>query len=190
MSTKIYNVNTADFFTIPGGITLPNGMQQSLGETLTPEAIAAGWRYVVPAVRGERFKESHWAEDGADWREIVTDYTDAELAAKAEAEAAAKEAEAQANAANAAAILQSKCARYGGPVMVLAQQLALVGWKIPCEAEQVVADLLGRVAAGTLTAEQETARNRIADVYGVLQAFGASNRDIADVWAVVQPKEG
>jgi len=183
MSRQIYNVKKAEFSTIPGGITLPNGMQQSIGETLTPEAIAAGWRYVVSEVHGERFKESRWSEDGDNWREIVTDYTDAELAAKAEAEA-------QTNAANAAAFLQAKCAKYGGPVMVLAQQLAIVGWQIPCEAEQVVADLLGRVATGTLTAEQEQARNRIADVYAVLQAFGASNQDIADVWEQVKPKEG
>jgi len=74
MSTKIYNINTAEFFTIPGGITLPNGMQQSLGETLTPEAIAAGCRYVVPAVHGKWFKGSRWVEDGADWKETATDY--------------------------------------------------------------------------------------------------------------------
>ena len=90
--------------------------------------------------------------------------------------------------AQQAAELQTKIQRWGGLVAALSQQLYVVGWSIPCDSSEVIAGLVARVAAGTLTADQETARARVADLYAILKQFGATDADIADVWDSIKVK--
>jgi hypothetical protein len=97
--TPIYNVLTNTPATMPCNIW----GNRSLHETLDAQAVADGWRYVRAAVRGERYKESTWADNGVDYSETATDYTEQEWAEKMDALAADMQAAADAATAATAA---------------------------------------------------------------------------------------
>lgn len=70
--------------------TLPCGMgTRSLGLALDGQAIADGWRYLIPAAHGKRYKASTWTDSGTEYRETAIDYTDAEWSAVTNAAAIA-----------------------------------------------------------------------------------------------------
>jgi hypothetical protein len=83
--TPIYNVITEQRATMPCAIW----GNRSLNETLDAQAIKDGWRYEKAAAHGERYKASIWSDDGENYTESTTDYTDQEWADKQAAEAAA-----------------------------------------------------------------------------------------------------
>jgi hypothetical protein len=97
--TPIFNVITEQRATMPCAIW----GNRSLNETLDAQAIADGWRYERPAAHGERYKDSTWADDGVNYTETATDYTEQEWNDKLDAVAADMQAAADAaTAANAA----------------------------------------------------------------------------------------
>ena len=161
MSVRIYNVQTKTYFTIPGGITLPNGIQQSLGETLTPEAIAAGWRYYRPAPHGERYNFSTWIDSGEEYVEATTDYTDSEWAiivAQREAAAAAAEAAAKAIEQD----LDEYERRMKAVVLVLVDEINLLrGWVTGFKAEVAAATSLADLKARVATTPNMPARTGV-----------------------------
>jgi hypothetical protein len=83
--TPIYNVITNQRAEMPCAIW----GNRSLNEVLDAQALADGWRYVKAAQHGERYKVSTWADDGVNYTESTTAYTDQEWAEKLAAEAAA-----------------------------------------------------------------------------------------------------
>jgi hypothetical protein len=86
--TPIFNVITNQRATMPCAIW----GNRSLNEVLDAQALADGWRYEKAAPHGERYKASTWADDGVNYTEATTDYTEQEWAEKQAAEAAAAEA--------------------------------------------------------------------------------------------------
>jgi hypothetical protein len=97
--TPIFNVITEQRATMPCNMW----GNRSLNETLDAQAIADGWRYERVAAHGERHKASTWADDGVNYTETATYYTEQEWAAKLDAIAADMQAAADAaTAANAA----------------------------------------------------------------------------------------
>jgi hypothetical protein len=98
--TPIYNVMTEQRATMPCAIW----GSRSLNEVLDAQAIKDGWRYLKAAPRGEKYKASKWADDGVNYTESTSDYTEKELSdMQAAAAAAAKDAAAAAAAADIAA---------------------------------------------------------------------------------------
>ena len=74
-------------------------------------------------------------------------------------------------------------------VAVLQANLSTVGWSIPCDAEAVTADLIGRAHAKTLTEAQRKAKDDIFQAYFILQSKGVTNSDIAAIWALIGGEE-
>jgi hypothetical protein len=106
--TPIFNVTNGQRATMPCNMW----GNRSLSETLDEQAVADGWRYVRAAQRGERYKESTWADDGECYTETATDYTEQEWAEKQEALAADMKAAADAaTAANAAYVAEVQALR-------------------------------------------------------------------------------
>jgi hypothetical protein len=147
--TPIYNVTNGQRATMPCNIW----GNRSLNETLDAQAIADGWRYVRAAVRGERYKESTWADDGVDYTETATDYTDQEWAAKMDAIAADMQAAADAaTAANAAYVAEVQSLRdaYAAATGQLCQlaDLPVVRVLTLAEIHEAVLPLLSGASAG------------------------------------------
>jgi hypothetical protein len=86
--TPIINATNGQRATMPCSIW----GNRSLNEVLDEQALADGWRYEKAAAHGARYKSSTWADDGVNYTEATTDYTDQEWADKQAAEAAAAEA--------------------------------------------------------------------------------------------------
>ena len=76
--------------TIPcgGGALARTPANESIGERLTPAAIAAGWRYCIEAPAIAHQKSESWTDDGTTMTQLRTPYTAEEIAAQ-EAQAAA-----------------------------------------------------------------------------------------------------
>jgi hypothetical protein len=149
--TPIFNVITEQRATMPCNIW----GNRSLNETLDAQAIADGWRYVRAAVRGERYKESTWADDGVDYTETATDYTDQEWADKMDALAADMQAAADAaSAANAAYMAELQALRdaYAAATGQLCQLAGLPVVRVLTLAEihAAVMPLLSGESAGTV----------------------------------------
>jgi len=89
MQTVIHN-ETLVIRTIScgGGVLAGTPANESIGERLTPAAIAAGWRYCIEAPAIAHQKSEGWTDDGTTMTQWRTPYTDAEIAAQ-EAQAAA-----------------------------------------------------------------------------------------------------
>jgi hypothetical protein len=83
--TPIINITNGQRATMPCAIW----GNRSLNETLDEQALADGWRYEKAAAHGERYKASTWADDGENYTEATTDYTEQEWADKQATEAAA-----------------------------------------------------------------------------------------------------
>lgn len=118
----IYNVNTKQLATMPCSIW----GNRSLGEDLDAQAIADGWRYVVPAPHGERYMRSDWADTGTEYRETAVDFDAAQWAAIV----AAREAKVAADAAAPADIQLGKATlrtHADGSVEILSGTLILPG---------------------------------------------------------------
>jgi hypothetical protein len=98
--TPIINVITNQRATMPCAIW----GNRSLNEVLDAQAIEDGWRYEKAVAHGERYKASTWADDGVNYTEATTDYTEQEWADKQVAEAAAAAAARLASFAPYAAI--------------------------------------------------------------------------------------
>jgi hypothetical protein len=87
--------------TIPcgGGALTGTPANESIGEQLTPAAIAAGWRYCIEAPAIAHQKSEGWTDDGQRLTQYRTPYSAEELsaqAAQAEDDRAAREAAAAA----------------------------------------------------------------------------------------------
>ncbi len=90
---RIVNGKVVERRTLPASIN--NASVQAPGR-LTAEALARGWRDVVPVADRTNVKVSTWADTGSQWVESVTRWTPAELAQQA-ADAAAAQAVAESN---------------------------------------------------------------------------------------------
>jgi hypothetical protein len=149
--TPIFNVTNGQRATMPCAIW----GNRSLHETLDEQAIADGWRYERPAAHGERHKESTWADDGVDYTETATDYTEQEWAARMDAIAADMQAAADAaTAANAAyeAEVQALRDAYAAATGQLCQIAGLPVVRVLTMAEihDAVMPLLAGASAGTV----------------------------------------
>jgi hypothetical protein len=82
--TPIINVTNGQRAVMPCSIW----GNRSLNEVLDAQAIKDGWRYLKAAQRGEKYKASTWADDGVNYTESTTAYTDQEWAEMQAAEAA------------------------------------------------------------------------------------------------------
>jgi hypothetical protein len=93
--TPIFNVITKQRAAMPCAIW----GNRSLNEVLDAQATKDGWRYEKAAPHGERYKASTWSDDGVNYVETTTDWTEKELAEKLAADASAAAADAAAAAA-------------------------------------------------------------------------------------------
>jgi hypothetical protein len=149
--TPIYNVITNTPATMPCAIW----GNRSLNEVLDTQAIADGWRYVRAAVRGERYKTSTWADDGVNYTETATDYTEQEWAAKMDAIAADMQAAADAaTAANVAYMAEVQALRdaYAAATGQLCQLAGLPVVRVltMADIQTAVMPLLSGESAGTV----------------------------------------
>ena len=138
------------------------------------------------AANGGMMRGATWAHIVADGgREATAQETADWQAAQDAAALAAAEAAAQAEAQRVAGL----AGEYAGAVAVLQANLSTVGWSIPCDAEAVTADLIGRAHAKTLTEAQRKAKDDIFQAYFILQSKGVTNSDIAAIWALIGGEE-
>ena len=110
MQTVIHNETlTRAIIPCGGGALAGTPANESIGEQLTPAAIAAGWRYCVEAPAIANQKAEDWTDDGQNLTQNRTPYSAEELDAQAvidAAEQAQRQADAAAaDAAQAAALL-------------------------------------------------------------------------------------
>jgi hypothetical protein len=145
--TQIYNIITKKRITMPCNIW----GNRSLNEQLDEQAIADGWRYEKFALHGERYKDSSWEDDGVNYTEITTDYTEQEWNDKlAEIQAMANEATAITNAYQAE--VQSLRDSYANATEQICQLASLPVVRVLTmeEIQTAVIPLLSGESAGTV----------------------------------------
>ena len=88
-------------------------------------------------------------------------------------------------AAQTAALSKAK-AKIGLLVSALRARLVAVGWDLPCDSQELMLDLISRSDADAMTPQQEKAKSELIDMYIMLLLAGATDQQIADVWAYIQ----
>lgn len=87
-----------------GGVLDGTPANESIGEDLTPAAIACGWRYMCEAAPIEHEKSTGWVDDGLCLTQYRIPYTAEEIADQQAQAEAQRTADAQAEAVRAATI--------------------------------------------------------------------------------------
>jgi len=156
-----------------------------VNKQLVQAMINEGWRYYVTATHGEKYKTSTWADDGINWTETVTDYTDEEYAAilaQNETDRQAEELRKYQEKIQSftpyiqkAVLLRMILRRYFGDNAETNREVT---------ADTVGNYFMGKQVAGTLTVNELSDAIVLDKLFEVLKAWNMSHDGADDIWTL------